>query len=83
MNTKEIVVAIIKEQSQIIGEYLALSMAQNSGVVTSPSSKIEEITIANADGTLVIDTLVNTYEKLFGPASVEVCRNVIKRYANQ
>ncbi|NMB70333.1 hypothetical protein GYA27_03995 [candidate division WWE3 bacterium] len=79
MKTEEIVIAIIREQSQIIGETLAISVAQSSGVLHS-SSSLDDIRITNPDSTYVLDSLVGSYEKLFGKASVEVCQNVIKRY---
>lgn len=79
MKTEEIVIAIIREQSQIIGETLAISVAQSSGVLQSNSS-IDDIRITNSDSAYVLDSLVGSYEKLFGKASVEVCQNVIRRY---
>jgi hypothetical protein len=80
MHTEEIVKAIIKEQSQVIGEYLAMSMAQNSGVVKFTSPKLEDITLTNTDGNFVIDAVVNSYKNLFGQASVDVCLSVINKY---
>ena len=80
MKTKEIVKAIIKEQSQIIGESLAITVAQSSGVLQTSNHTVEDLEVTNPDTTFVLDSLVNSYERLFGKASVEVCRNVIRRY---
>lgn len=80
MKTEEIVKAIIKEQSQIIGETLAITVAHSSGVVYSSPHTVEDLHITNPDGNFVLESIVTSYERLFGKASVEVCRNVIKRY---
>jgi len=80
MKTEEIVKAIIKEQSQIIGESLAITVAQSSGVLQTSNHTVDDLEVTNPDATFVLDSLVNSYERLFGKASVEVCRNVIRRY---
>jgi len=80
MKTEEIVKAIIKEQSQIIGESLAITVAQSSGVLQTSNHTVEDLEVTNPDTTFVLDSLVNSYERLFGKASVEICRNVIRRY---
>lgn len=80
MNIQEVVLAIIKEQSQIIGEDLAKSRALYSGVVSFESSRIEDLSINNEGSSEVIDKLVNSYAEVFGEASVQVCLDVIRKY---
>jgi len=80
MAQTEIVKEIIKEQSLIIGENLARQMALDSGVVQFNSNKIDDITITATSSDIAIEKLIDSYKELFGQASVEVCRNVIKRF---
>jgi len=79
MKPEDIARKIIKEQSLIIGEQLARQMAKDSGVVEFNSSKIEDLTITSSDSGTAIDSLINSYRKLFGQASVEVCFDVIRK----
>ena len=81
MKTEEIVIAIIREQSQIIGDSLAQHMAVSTGVVRFNSSKTDDLTLTSQDSNLVINKLIDAYKQLFGQASVEVCNNVIKKYS--
>lgn len=83
MKTEEIVIAIIREQSQIIGDSLAQDMAVSTGVVKINSLKRNDITLTTQDYNTVIDKLINAYKSLFGQASVEVCHNVIRKYSNK
>ena len=80
MAQTEIVKEIIKEQSLIIGENLARQMALDSGVVQFNSNRIDDITITATNSDIAIEKLIDSYKELFGQASVEVCRNVIKRF---
>jgi actin-like ATPase involved in cell morphogenesis len=79
MKPEDIVRAIIKEQSLIIGEQLAKQMATDSGVVRFNSSKLEDISVTSKDSGTAIDRVINSYRNLFGQASVDVCLNVIRK----
>jgi hypothetical protein len=68
-----IALRIIQEQERIIGP-LAWAEASKVPGMHIISQKPGNITIDNEDKT-VIDRLVNQYEKLFGRASREACRN--------
>jgi hypothetical protein len=83
MKPEQLVAAIIKEQSQIIGESLARAMAVESGVVKFNSTSTDDLTITNTDISVVLETIVNSYKKLFGEASAAVCRNVIRKYSQK
>jgi hypothetical protein len=80
MQVEEIVSAIIKEQSQIVGDSLAKQMALDSGVVIFKSQKIDDITVSTLEPSIALSKLIVSYGKLFGPASVEVCKNIVKKY---
>lgn len=82
MDTKEIVQAIIVEQSQVIGDYLAIHMAQNSGVVRFNSQKVSDIEVIGNDQEAVFNKIIDSYRALFGQASAEVCLNVIKKFSS-
>lgn len=79
MKTEDLIREIVKEQSLIIGEQLARQRAIESGVVQFNSAKLEDISVTNSDPNVTITKLVQSYEVLFGRASVEVCMDVIKR----
>ena len=65
---------IIKEQQTIIGP-LALEQAKKvSGLSVSTTDDIK----IQGSGKQVLEHLVATYEKLFGRASVEVCKEAIE-----
>lgn len=83
MKTETIVTEIIKEQSQIVGEYLAKNIASNSGVVKFNSSNINDISLLEPETTTTIKKLIASYQGLFGKASVEVCMNVLKKYGGE
>ena len=70
----QIAIKIIKEQQAIIGP-LAWSEARKvEGLaVTSDNA----VTITGNDKSIVIDTLVKRYERLFGRASNEVCKHAV------
>lgn len=79
---KKLVLAIIKEQSLIIGEALARSRAEDAGVVKYNSSKIDDFTLTQTNITTVLERLIKSYEEVFGEASAEVCFNVVKKYSS-
>jgi hypothetical protein len=71
-NIRDIAVRIIQEQELVIGP-LAWSEAEKTQgirVINRASSQIE----IDGDGAGAVDRLVAKYERLFGRASHEVCR---------
>jgi autonomous glycyl radical cofactor GrcA len=75
----QIVDKIIKEQEGIIGP-IALEQAQKV-----PGLKIDNENHINIEGDKksTLENLVKQYEKLFGPASIEVCRDAVKGIIGQ
>lgn len=71
--------SIIKEQMAIIGP-LAIDQAKKT-----PGLKIESITQIEVTGNKkdVLAELIDNYEKLFGKASVEVCKEAFKPYSSK
>ena len=71
--------SIIKEQMAIVGP-LAIDQAKKvSGLKINSVSNIE----LTGDKKEILNGLVNEYEKLFGKASVEVCREAVKPYLDK
>lgn len=68
----KIVAKIIKEQELVIGP-LAWSEAGKVAGLRIDSQK-GEVTIQNGDAKAAVDRLVAQYERLFGRASHEVCK---------
>lgn len=58
MQVEEIVSAIIKEQSQIVGDSLAKQMALDSGVVIFKSQKIDDITVSTLEPSIALSKLI-------------------------
>ncbi|TAL49045.1 hypothetical protein EPN83_02105 [Patescibacteria group bacterium] len=75
-NFDQIVVRIIKEQELIIGP-LAWSEAERVQGITVLDRKKAEIILNSADPKHVVDQLVGQYERLFGRASHEVCKEAV------
>ena len=67
---------IIKEQELVIGP-LAWDEAKKVQGLNIIDSKKGEIELTNGDPKAVVDRLVNQYERLFGRASHEVCREAV------
>lgn len=67
--------AIIKEQKTVIGP-LAVDQAR---MVEGLSVKDDQNISISGDGKKVLEHLVNQYANLFGRASIEVCKDAIKR----
>jgi hypothetical protein len=76
----QIVDKIIKEQEAIIGP-IALEQAQKVPGIKMDEIK-HEISI-DGDKKAILENLVKQYEKLFGPASIEVCRDAVKNLISQ
>lgn len=69
---------IIKEQQTIMGP-IALEQAKKvSGLKFSPDNV--EIT---GDHKTVLNNLINQYAKIFGQASVQVCRDAFEQYQDK
>jgi hypothetical protein len=76
----QMIIKIISEQESIIGP-LAVEQAQkvNGLKLDWPHKQIS----VNGDEKAVIDSLINQYEKIFGRASVEICKEVASSFINQ
>ena len=70
---------IIKEQEAIIGP-VALDQAKKISGISAVS--VDEIKI-HGDGKEILEHLVSRYEKFFGKASVEVCKEAIEPIRDQ
>lgn len=73
INLNQIAIRIIKEQERIIGP-IAWSEAKKVTGLKILDEKAGTIQITNGDAKEVVDRLVAQYERLFGRASHEVCR---------
>lgn len=75
---EQIVQTIIKEQELVVGP-VALELAQSVNGLNI--TNIDNVSVVG-DPSQVLTKLVETYSKLFGNVSVEVCRNAVKRMKN-
>lgn len=75
----EAVTKIIKEQQSIIGP-VALDMAKKVGGIQVGS--VDDVKLIG-NGKEVLASLVNQYAKLFGKASVEVCKEAFRQYSDK
>lgn len=75
MTAVTIVSRIVKEQQTVMGP-IALELAKNVKGLKISSLKNIEITGNNEKE--VIKELVKEYEKLFGHASIEVCKDAVR-----
>lgn len=73
----QIAVRIIKEQELIIGP-LAWDEARKVQGIEVLDQKNGEIDLQNGDARDIINRLVAQYEKIFGKASHEVCKEVVQ-----
>ena len=70
---------IIKEQESIIGP-VALDQARKvSGLTVDSADKVQ----VQGNKKEILEGLVNQYSKLFGKASIEVCKDSIKPFADK
>lgn len=77
LNTyQQIANTIVREQSNVIGP-IAWKVASKVNGITVSSHEV--ILQDNDNGKLVIEKLVAQYTTLFGQASVEVCKDAVKR----
>lgn len=65
---------IIKEQELVIGPLAWSEAAKVSGMQVAAN---HSVTIQNGDPKAAVDRLVAQYERLFGRASHEVCREAV------
>ncbi len=73
----KIVIRIIKEQELVIGP-LAWDEATKVEGLRVIDKKSGEIELQNGDQKSIIDMLIARYERLFGRASHEVCREAVR-----
>jgi hypothetical protein len=69
--------SIIKEQALVIGP-LAWSEAQKVTGFSSVDPQSGTVTMGSGDPKIAVDQLVARYERLFGQASHEVCRDAAR-----
>ncbi len=69
----QIVIKIIKEQELVIGPLAWNEASKVPGLKVSN----HEVTFNNGDQKETVDRLVSQYERLFGRASHEVCREAV------
>ena len=76
----QMVIKIISEQENIIGP-LAVEQAEKvNGLKINWQQK--QISI-NGDEKTVVDSLVKQYEKIFGQASIEICKEVASSFLDK
>ena|SRR3989344_3856357 len=73
----KMVLRIIKEQESVIGP-LAWDEARKVQGIQIIDQKKEEINLEEEDGRAIVDKLVAQYERIFGKASHEVCREAVQ-----
>lgn len=69
---------IIKEQQTIMGP-IALEQARKVSGLKFSSNEVEVI----GDHKTVLNNLINQYAKIFGQASVQVCRDAFDQYRDK
>lgn len=75
----QVVGRIIKEQQSIIGP-VALDMAKKvSGINVATGDEVNLV----GNKKEILDNLVKQYAKLFGQASVEICKEAFEPYADR
>jgi hypothetical protein len=70
---EQIASKIIKGQEMVVGP-LAWSEAEKVSGLKILNPENGEVVLEGADNKEVVDRLVHQYERLFGQASIEVCR---------
>lgn len=76
----QMVIQIITEQENIIGPLAVEQAGKVSGLKINWQQK--QITISGNEKT-VVDSLVKQYEKIFGQASVEICKEVASAFVDK
>jgi hypothetical protein len=80
MKIEEVVKAIIREQSQIVGDQLSQVSALNSGVVAFELGDVEHLSLTESDARVTMEKLIDAYQNIFGQASVNVCISVLRKF---
>lgn len=75
----QVVSSIIKEQQSLIGPVAIDQAKQVKGLQLTSVNDIKIL----GNGKDVLGGLVNQYEKLFGKASVEVCKEAFQPYSDK
>ena len=70
---------IIQEQENIIGPVAVEQARKVEGLEVGSNKDVKIV----GDAKNVLENLVNQYEKLFGRASIEVCREAVKGLVSQ
>jgi len=73
---ERIIVRIITEQERIIGPLAWSEAGKVTGITVVDRVRVE-ISISHPDPKDVVDRLVAQYERLFGRASQEVCKDAV------
>jgi len=73
---KEIIKEIIEEQSNIVGNKIAINRVEATNAIKIIDSDIE-ILINPKDA---LKKLIDSFAEIFGDASTEVCEEVIKKH---
>jgi hypothetical protein len=76
-NIDVIIRSIVKHQEMVIGPLAFVQANQVAGLSVSQTGSVT-LTSKNTDTKKLLEQLVKEYEKLFGRASVEVCRDAVK-----
>lgn len=76
MRVDLIIKEIIQEQSNIVGEKIAMERALSTKVIEIHDNKLK----IYGSPEEAIKKLIHAYEEIFGIASVEVCEDVIKKF---
>lgn len=76
---EEVVKAIVKEQSQIIGASLARQVVASTGLVFYTSTGEQQLQPKQSPQA-IISGLIQAYGTVFGQASINVCLDVINKF---
>jgi hypothetical protein len=73
---KKIIEEIILEQTNIVGEKIAMNRVEATNVMRYGKNGLEIV----GDSKVALKKLVDSFAEIFGDASTEVCEEVIKRH---
>jgi hypothetical protein len=74
----QIAAKIIKEQELVIGPLAWSEASKVQGLQVINAQKAEVFIAPDLNPKQIVDKLVNQYERLFGKASREVCREAVR-----
>lgn len=75
-NTSNIIRDIILEQANIVGLKVAVERATSTKMITFKNNQVS----ITGNENIALEKLINSYEEIFGSASVETCLDVIRKY---